>query len=240
MPGLLAVASDDDTDEENTIPEEMVIPGDGLTILKDRAHSAGNFASILLKELMPQLFGQENLRNMYNWNGGGINAKREVCPRAKLAIRQYVNHYYPECRKEETFRNVVVHKVNEALRRPRVKACRRCLLTLQMQTNKCGDENSVTSSLICQSHATLCHGLHVYGSIKKNVNRVETNNRLKSIKRESNEEGNRATKNQAEGKKLDKDVASREMMMTRPKTKKQAEGTKLENVVSIFAFPNGL
>ncbi|CAG2200330.1 unnamed protein product [Mytilus edulis] len=127
-PGLLAVDSDNETDEENTVPADMIIPDDRLIILKDRAHSAGNFASILLKELMPHLFGQENLGNMYNWNGGGINAKREVCPRAKLAVRQYVNHYYPECRKEETFRNVVVHKVNEALRRPSVKACRRRIL----------------------------------------------------------------------------------------------------------------
>ncbi|VDI43641.1 Hypothetical predicted protein [Mytilus galloprovincialis] len=127
-PGLLAVGSDNESDEENTIPADMIIPDDRLNILKDRAHSAGNFASILLKELMPHLFGEENLRNRYNWNGGGINAKREVCPRAKLAVRQYVNHYYPECRKEETFRNVVVHKVNEALRRPSVKACRRRIL----------------------------------------------------------------------------------------------------------------
>lgn len=127
-PGLLAVDSDNETDEENTVPADMIIPDDRLIILKDRAHSAGNFASILLKELMPHLFGQENLRNMYNWNGGGINAKKEVCPRAKLAVRQYVNHYYPECRKEETFRNVAVHKVNEALRRPSVKACRRRIL----------------------------------------------------------------------------------------------------------------
>ncbi|VDH89529.1 Hypothetical predicted protein [Mytilus galloprovincialis] len=58
-PGLLAVASDDDTDKENTIPADMNIPVDRRIILKDRAHSAGNFASILLKELMPQLFGQE-------------------------------------------------------------------------------------------------------------------------------------------------------------------------------------
>ncbi|CAC5388209.1 unnamed protein product [Mytilus coruscus] len=127
-PGLLAVDSDNETDEENTVPADMIIPDDRLIILKDRAHSAGNFASILLKELMPHLFGQENIRNMYNWNGGGINAKKEVCPQAKLAVRQYVNHYYPECRKEETFRNVVVHKVNEALRRPSVKACRRRIL----------------------------------------------------------------------------------------------------------------
>ncbi|CAC5382304.1 unnamed protein product [Mytilus coruscus] len=117
-PGLLAVATDDDTDDENSIPEEIIIPADRLFILKETAHSAGNFG----------LFGQEKLRNMYNWNGGGINAKREVCPRAKLAVRKYVVLYYPECRKENTFRNVVVHKVNDALRRPSVKACRRRLL----------------------------------------------------------------------------------------------------------------
>ncbi|CAC5387961.1 unnamed protein product [Mytilus coruscus] len=127
-PGLLAVASDDNTDDENSIPEEMIIPADRLRILKERAHSAGNFASLLLKELMPHLFGQENLRNMYNWKGGGINTKREVCPRTKLAVRKYVVHYYPGCRKEDTFRNVVLHMVNEALRRPSVKACRRRLL----------------------------------------------------------------------------------------------------------------
>ncbi|VDI39452.1 Hypothetical predicted protein, partial [Mytilus galloprovincialis] len=80
--GFLAVDSDNETDEENTVPADMIIPDDRLILLKDRAHSAGNFASILLKELMPHLFGQENLRNMYNWNGGGINANREVCPRA--------------------------------------------------------------------------------------------------------------------------------------------------------------
>lgn len=96
----------------------MIISGDKLTILRESAYSAGNFESLLLKKSMPHLFGQENLRNMYNWNGGGINANRQVCQRAKLAVRKYVVHYYPGCRKEETFRNVVVHKVNEALRRP--------------------------------------------------------------------------------------------------------------------------
>ncbi|CAC5387960.1 unnamed protein product [Mytilus coruscus] len=88
--GLLAIAIDDDSDDENSISEDMTIPAEDLVLLK-RAHS----------------------RNMFNWNGCGINAKREVCPRVKVAVRQYVVHYNPECRKEETFRIVVVHRVNE-------------------------------------------------------------------------------------------------------------------------------
>ncbi|CAC5385032.1 unnamed protein product [Mytilus coruscus] len=39
-PGLLAVDSDNETDEENTVPADMIIPDDRLIILKDRAHSA--------------------------------------------------------------------------------------------------------------------------------------------------------------------------------------------------------
>lgn len=56
----------------------MIISADILCILKERVHLAGNVASLLLKELKPHLFGQDNLRNMYNWNGGGINAKNEL------------------------------------------------------------------------------------------------------------------------------------------------------------------
>ncbi|CAC5387959.1 unnamed protein product [Mytilus coruscus] len=68
--GLLAIAIDDDSDDENSISEDMTIPAEDLVLLK-RAHS----------------------RNMFNWNGCGINAKREVCPRVKVAVRQPNNRY---------------------------------------------------------------------------------------------------------------------------------------------------
>ncbi|CAG2238642.1 unnamed protein product [Mytilus edulis] len=119
-PGLLAIVTDDDSDDENPISEDMTITPDRLGTIEESAHSTGNFASLLYKEFMAHLFGQENIRKMYNLNGCGWMLKREVCPRTKLIVRQYVVHYYPECRKENTFRNVVVHKVNEALRRQSV------------------------------------------------------------------------------------------------------------------------
>lgn len=46
---------------------EQMITAYRLGTIKESAHSAGNFASLLYKEFMAHLFGQENIRNMYNW-----------------------------------------------------------------------------------------------------------------------------------------------------------------------------
>ena len=51
-------------------PAGMVIDQDRLLTLKGKSQSAGNFAALVIRKLKPHIFGTENLRQLYNWNGG--------------------------------------------------------------------------------------------------------------------------------------------------------------------------
>ncbi|XP_063415535.1 mucin-2-like [Mytilus trossulus] len=128
--------SDDGSEATHTIthPAGMVIDQDRLLTLKGKSQSAGNFAALVMRELKPHLFGPENLRQLYNWNGGCVNGKRGLSPNTKTAVSNYTTMFYPECQKEDYFRDTVIQKINEILRRPAVKRCRRRLLATPLNT----------------------------------------------------------------------------------------------------------
>ncbi|XP_076079768.1 uncharacterized protein LOC143049888 isoform X1 [Mytilus galloprovincialis] len=128
--------SDDGSEATHTIahPAGMVIDQDRLLTLKGKSQSAGNFAALVIRELKPHLFGPENLRQLYNWNGGGVNGKRGLSPNTKTVVSNYTTMFYPECQKEDYFRDTVIQKINESLRRPAVKRCRRRLLETPLNT----------------------------------------------------------------------------------------------------------
>lgn len=67
--------------------------------------------------MFPELFGLTNLRLRYNWYGGGNRQKSELCRERKALIQRYVTFYYPEIKGEQAFKERVVPKVNELLRR---------------------------------------------------------------------------------------------------------------------------
>ena len=102
--------SDDGSEATHTIahPAGMVIDQDRLLTLKGKSQSAGNFAALVIRELKPHLFGPENLRQLYNWNGGGVNGKRGLSPNTKTAVSNYTTMFYPECQKEDYFRDTVI------------------------------------------------------------------------------------------------------------------------------------
>lgn len=104
-------------DNIENIPEKYCIPDEELTEMNRECKSAGNFGGHLVKLLFPELFGPNNLKFFYNWNGGGKLMKKELDQTRKMVIRKYVTHFHPSVRAPEAWRNQVVPKINELLRR---------------------------------------------------------------------------------------------------------------------------
>ncbi|XP_053388739.1 BEN domain-containing protein 3-like [Mercenaria mercenaria] len=100
-----------------SVPSEYSISEEELASIKRDSKGAGNFGAQLVKRLFPELFGPTNLRHQYNWFGGGVKSKQELCPERKSVVKQYVTFYYPELVDAEQWRDRVVPKINELLRR---------------------------------------------------------------------------------------------------------------------------
>ncbi|XP_062592664.1 uncharacterized protein LOC134254135 [Saccostrea cucullata] len=107
-----------DSDSASTgIPEEFQIPDAELREILRDSRNSGNFAVNLCRKLFPELYGEGNLRFDYNWFGGGKLGKKELDPRRKSVIKRYVCFFYPELQSEENWRERIVTKINESLRR---------------------------------------------------------------------------------------------------------------------------
>lgn len=96
-----------------------------LEMIKEKALTGGNFAALLVKELLPRLYGPDQLRHQYSWKGGGVLGKKPLNGEIKELIRKYVCQFYPECQNKVVFQSVVINSVNEGLRRPSQKSCRK-------------------------------------------------------------------------------------------------------------------
>jgi hypothetical protein len=99
------------------VPAEYAIEPMVLKELYTDSLSAGNFAARLTQRLFPELFGAANLKFQYSWHGGGNKKKSELCPIRKNIIRKYVTYYFPEVTGDTAWKDSVVAKVNELLRR---------------------------------------------------------------------------------------------------------------------------
>ncbi|XP_033763450.1 BEN domain-containing protein 3-like [Pecten maximus] len=121
----MAPAAEISEDEIPIVPADLTIDEEILHGMRCQANSAGNFGKLLCERMFSELFGPGNLRLAYSWNGGGMHQKQELDARRKDVLRKYVQQFYPEVRKHEHFRAAVVTKINEGLRRPVVKLCRR-------------------------------------------------------------------------------------------------------------------
>jgi hypothetical protein len=99
------------------IPEDFHLDESSLRKLLRESRNAGNFAVILIRKLFPELFGEGDLRFQYNWYGGGKHAKMELDPTRKQLIRRYVCFFFPEYKSEDAWRERIVTKINECLRR---------------------------------------------------------------------------------------------------------------------------
>ena len=92
-----------------------------------QANGPGNFAQHLVKTLYPELFTEENLRTQYSYFGGGRLEKTALSPTRLDLVKQYVCLFYPEMQMKSSFKDSVIGKMNEFLRRPteqKKKVCR--------------------------------------------------------------------------------------------------------------------
>ncbi|KAK3093361.1 hypothetical protein FSP39_014551 [Pinctada imbricata] len=81
----------------------------------------GNFAVKIVERLFPELFGEDNLRFQFSYNGGGISDKKSLDGVRLGYIRKYVCHHYPEVKETKAWKMMVVTHINERLRRPNEK-----------------------------------------------------------------------------------------------------------------------
>lgn len=92
-----------------------------------QGNGAGNFSQHILRKLYPELFTRDHLRLKYSYYGGGKLEKTPLSPTRLDLVRQYVCVYYPELQNRTTYKDTVITKINECLRRPidqKKKVCR--------------------------------------------------------------------------------------------------------------------
>ena len=99
------------------IPEEYEMEDSELRRIMRDSRNAGNFAVNISRRLWPELFGEGDLRFQYNWYGGRIHNKKELDPVRKSVVKKYVCVFYPEVASEDTWRERIVSRINESLRR---------------------------------------------------------------------------------------------------------------------------
>lgn len=100
------------------MPSDLRIPEDELQRMKARSNNPGHFACLLLKKMFSELFDSSE-KHQYNWFGGGPKGKKSLDARRKLVIQNYVEFYHPEVKDPAIWRDRVVRRINECLRRPK-------------------------------------------------------------------------------------------------------------------------
>ncbi|XP_061192786.1 uncharacterized protein LOC133200997 [Saccostrea echinata] len=116
-PTVTSEPTSDDNLHVSDIPEEYKLEDSELRQIVRDSRNAGNFAVILSRRLWPELFGEGNLCFQYNWYGGGKHNKRELDPVRKTVVRKYVCFFYPEVASDDAWKEHIVSRVNESLRR---------------------------------------------------------------------------------------------------------------------------
>lgn len=107
---MTSVSDDDPTDSApQGIPEEFQLEDSYLRKTLREYRNSGNFAVNLTRRLFPELFSEGQLRFDYNWYGGGKHTKKD-----HQEIRVL---FFPEFKSEEAWRERIVIKINEYLRR---------------------------------------------------------------------------------------------------------------------------
>ena len=94
-----------------SIPEDLVI---GEEVLQSALNCAKHFATLILKSVWPELFGPQQRRMAYNWNG--TRGKTPLDERRKRVVEIYTHFYFPETRHQKVWLDVV-GRINERMKR---------------------------------------------------------------------------------------------------------------------------
>ena len=113
----LHVASDGD--EFQDIPAPHRLSTEQLFKIQAHSRSVGILATKLISRLYPELFGDDNLRKKYNYNGYR-GEKMELDRQRKTYFQRYILFLHPELQDSKAFQSRVVNPVNEFLRRPNI------------------------------------------------------------------------------------------------------------------------
>ena len=99
------------------IPDRYRFSVERLRELRNDSTGIGNFGLTLTREFFPELFGPGNHRWKSSWFGGGVKSKNELDPLRKEIIRRYVTAFHPAAGKTSVWKDTIVTRINEGLRR---------------------------------------------------------------------------------------------------------------------------
>ena len=105
-------------DKFSDIPALYQLSAEDLVREYNSSSSAGNFAKHLTELPFPELSTKDGLRRFYSYFDGGTKKKNPLDLVRVQYLRRYVVHFYPEVSSSESWKHMVVSKINDALRRP--------------------------------------------------------------------------------------------------------------------------
>ncbi|XP_052088317.1 uncharacterized protein LOC127725423 [Mytilus californianus] len=100
------------------VPEVHRINMNDLNYISKHSNCPGHFATKLVDRLFPELFTTEQLRLQYSYHGGGKCNKSELPHDRKTIMQRYILHFYPSLSDPRVWKDAIVPRVNEYLRRP--------------------------------------------------------------------------------------------------------------------------
>ena len=100
------------------IPEAHRLSLCELQRLKHHSHNPGHLGILLTQRLFPELFRLDYLRREYSYFGAGKLNKTPRNAEKKTYLQRYIIFLYPELQEDRKWKDTVVCRVNEVLRRP--------------------------------------------------------------------------------------------------------------------------
>ena len=107
------------------IPAQHRISGSTRVAEFNSFAGPGNFAKHLT-ELLFQSFLLKCLRRFYSYNGDKRNNKNQLDPSRIQPLKEYATHLFPEVTQPQAWKLMVIPKINDALRRPKLYRRHRC------------------------------------------------------------------------------------------------------------------
>ncbi|VDI45351.1 Hypothetical predicted protein [Mytilus galloprovincialis] len=103
------------------VPEIYRITMADLNSMNTHSNCPGHLATKLLERLFPELFTTQNYRLQHSYHGGGKCNKTELPYERKTVFQRYVLYFYPGLSEPRAWKDAIIPRVNEYLRRPATK-----------------------------------------------------------------------------------------------------------------------